>query len=350
VPQISAGTIRIVVVTIVFLVPLSCPAAALPNADAPIIRTVDIGNGITLHYMEAGKGTPVIFVHGSLSDGGYWADQIGPFAEQYRAIAYSRRYNYPNTNPASARYSAVVDAEDLAAFIHALHLGKVVVIGHSYGALTALFLAVKHPDLVLSLVLAEPPAISLLANLPGDKAQTGKAMFEDIQARMVVPMQRAFQRGDRDAGIAIFIDYVFDDPHAWDKMPESARQETLRNAHEWDLMMTTGVLFPDIEPPAIRKINAPVLLLSGAKSYPFLGLVSEELARLLPNSQMIVLPDAGHQMWYQAPVVCRADVEAFLARMGTQNFGPQRIGPVPDESNNSNASLVAATGCCSRSH
>ncbi len=318
VPQISVGTIRVVIVTILLALLLG-HGVALPNAEAPIIRTVDIGHGITLHYVEVGKGTPVIFVHGSLSDGGYWADQIGPFAEHYRVIAYSRRYNYPNINPARSGYSAVVDAEDLAAFIHALHLGKVVVIGHSYGALTALFLAVKHPELVHALVLAEPPAISLLAHLPGDKAQTGKATFEDIQRRMVAPMQQAFRRGDRDAGIAAFIDYVFNDPHGWDNMSESARQETLRNAHEWDLMMTTGILFPNIEPPAIRKITAPVLLLSGAKSYPFLGLITEELARLLPNRETIVLPHAGHQMWYQAPDVCRKDVETFLARIAIQS-------------------------------
>jgi non-heme chloroperoxidase len=317
-PHISSVHIRIVVVTIVFAL-LSGRGAALPNADASIIRAVDIGHGITLHYVEAGNGTPVIFVHGSLSDGGYWADQIRTFAEHYRAIAYSRRYNYPNINPAHPGYSAVVDAEDLAAFIHTLHLGKVVVIGHSYGALTALFLAVKHPDLVRALVVAEPPAISLLAQLEGDKAQTGKAMFEDIQRRMVVPMQQAFRRGDRDAGIAVFIDYVFSDSHAWDKMPESARQETLRNAHEWDVMMTTGVLFPDIEPPTIRKITAPVLLLSGAKSYPFLVLITEELARALPNRDLIVLPDAGHQMWYQSPDACTKDVEAFLVRIGIKS-------------------------------
>jgi non-heme chloroperoxidase len=310
-------TIRVVIVTIVLALVLG-HGVALPNADAPIIRKVDIGHGITLHYEEVGKGTPVIFVHGSLSDGGYWADQIAPFAEHYRAIAYSRRYNYPNTNPACPGYSAVVDAEDLAAFIHALHLGKVVVIGHSYGALAALFLAVKHPALVRALVLAEPPAISLLAHLPGEEAKTGKAMFEDIQRRMVVPMQQAFRRGDRDAGIAAFIDYVFNNPHAWDTMSESARKDTLRDAHEWDVMMTTGVLFPDIEPPKIRRITAPVLLLSGAKSYAFLGLITEELARLLPNRETIVLSDAGHQMWYQAPDDCRKDVEAFLARIGIQ--------------------------------
>jgi len=302
------------------------------QADTPTLQTVDIGNDIALHYVDQGKGTPVIFVHGSLSDGGYWADQVGRFAEHYRAIAYSRRYNYPNTNPARAGYSAVVDAEDLAAFIRALHLGKVVVIGHSYGALTALFLAAKHAELVRALVLAEPPAISLLKHLPGDRAKTGEAMFEDIQRRMVTPMQQAFRGGDRDAGIGVFMDYVFNDPHAWDQMTKSARDETLRDAHEWDVMMTTGTLFPDIEPRTIQRISAPVLLLSGAKSYPFLGLITEELARLLPNREAIILPEAGHQMWYQAPDICRKDVETFLGRIGMQPNTPS----IPKRSRSTN--------------
>ena len=256
----------------------------------------------------------MIFVHGSLSDGGHWADQIGLSPSTIKARTADVRY--PNINPAFSGYSAVVGGGPCG--IHSRTSSrKVVVIGHSYGALTALFLAVKHPELVRALVLAEPPAVSLLAHMPGDKAQVGKAMFEDIQQRMVAPMQQAFRRGDRDVGIAAFIDYVFNDVHAWDEMSESARQETLRNAHEWDVMMTTGILFPDIEPPTIRKITAPVLLLSGAKSYPFLGLITEELACLLPNREAIVLPDAGHQMWYQAPDVCRKDVEAFLVRMAS---------------------------------
>ena len=306
---------RLIVVLLV-LATLSPHSVAQSSVAGPIIQAVEIGNGITLHYVDQGKGVPVIFVHGSLSDGGYWADQVGEFAKHYRAIAYSRRYNYPNSNPARAGYSAVVDAEDLAAFIDALHLGRVVVIGHSYGALTALFLAAKHPELVRALVLAEPPAVSLLAHLPGNEAKTGKAMFEDIERRMVMPMRQAFGRGDRDAGIGIFIDYVFNDPHAWDQMSKSSRDETLRDAHEWDVMMTTGTLFPNIAPGTIQKITTPSLLVSGAKSYAFLGLITEELARLLPNRETIVLPDAGHQMWYQAPDACRKDVEAFLTHVG----------------------------------
>jgi pimeloyl-ACP methyl ester carboxylesterase len=41
---------------------------------------------------------PVVFVHGSLSDGSYWHDQLAPFAEAgFHTIAYSRRYNFPPT-------------------------------------------------------------------------------------------------------------------------------------------------------------------------------------------------------------------------------------------------------------
>lgn len=289
---------------------------AKKNAAEPQVHVAIIGHGITLHYVDEGTGVPVIFVHGSLSDGGYWADQIGPFAKHYRAIAYSRRYNYPNTNPARPGYSAVVDSDDLAAFIHTLHLGKVVVIGHSYGALTALFLAARHPELGRALVLAEPPAVSLLADLHGDEAESGKAMFDDIQQRMVRPMQQAYQKGDREEGIRIFMAYVFNDPDAWDKTPQSSRDHTLQDAHEWDVMMTSGTLFPSITPHAVQRISTPVLILMGAKSYPFLGVIGRELARLLPRSRTIVYPDAGHQMWLQNPEACRDDVEKFLVDFG----------------------------------
>jgi non-heme chloroperoxidase len=300
----------------VFIAQIAAPAIAQTNAVAPAIQTADIGRGITLHYIEQGNGTPVIFVHGSLSDGGYWADEVAAFGKNYRTISYSRRYNYPNDNPARNGYSAIVDAEDLAALVRTLHLGKVVVIGHSYGAYAALFLAIKHPELVRALVLAEPPAIPLLGYLPGDEAEKGKAMEEDIQQRMVVPMQEAFRRGNRDAGISDFLAYVLNDPKAWEKIPQSGREQMLRSAREWDVMMTTGTIFPSIGPAQVRKIRTPVLLLSGAKSYPFLALITQELARLLPHNQSIVFPNAGHQMWYQAAEECRKDVEDFLGRNG----------------------------------
>src|SRR5258708_8860902 len=221
--------------------------------DSLSLKRARIGQRIELHYVESGRGTPVIFVHGSLSDYAYWHAQMAPFALYYRALAYSRRYNFPNQNPARAGYSAMVDADDLAMLVRAIGLGKVLVIGHSYGALTALFFAIQHPELLYAMVLAEAPAVSLLNHLSDERAATGKAMFTDIETHMVAPMKAAFLKGDRNSGIGAFMGYVFNDPNARSAMSQASRDETLRDAHEWDVMMTTGTLFPEIEPSRSRK-------------------------------------------------------------------------------------------------
>lgn len=109
-------------------------------------------------------------------------------------IAYSRRYNWPNSNPARPGYSAITDAEDLAARITKLDPGRLYVIGHSYGALTALFMAARHPQMLEAVVLAEAPAIPLLRDPSGPDAQREKALYADIQARMVAPTRRLSPR------------------------------------------------------------------------------------------------------------------------------------------------------------
>jgi pimeloyl-ACP methyl ester carboxylesterase len=66
-----------------------------------------------------------------VSDYTYWQGQMESFASHHRALAYSRRYNFPNQNPARAGYSAKVDADDLASFVTTNGLDKVVVVSHS---------------------------------------------------------------------------------------------------------------------------------------------------------------------------------------------------------------------------
>jgi pimeloyl-ACP methyl ester carboxylesterase len=247
-----------------------------------------------------------------LSDESFWNPQLGPFAEKYHVIAYSRRYNQPNTNKPLPGYSAVGDADDLAGLIEQLHIGRVHVIGHSYGAYTALFLAVRHPELVRSLVIAEAPAVSLLGHLPGRQAELGKKTLDDIRHRMVEPMVAAFRKGDQNAGVAAFIDYLSNDPSGWEKWPEEARQDALKNAHEWDVMLTQGELFPDLKPEQVERIKAPTLLLSGDRTFEFLKLIDEELGRLIQDSQRVVLVGATHHLFYEQPEKCRSVIEEFL--------------------------------------
>jgi len=275
-------------------------------------NTIDIGNGITIHYVEKGSGPPLILVHGSLSDYTYWLSQMTPLSRHYRVVAYSRRYNWPNSNPERNGYSAEADAEDLVSLIGTMHLGKVYLVGHSYGALTSLFVAARHPELLKAIVLAEPPLVPLLKNLSGRDSETGKELYADLQTRMVAPMVSAFSRGNTEAGVSTFINFVFNDPQAWHNLSPASRAETLKDAHEWEVVLTRGTLFPELAIADLRAIQTPVLLMSGAKSYWFLGPIDSELLELLPNSRQIIFSNTGHQMWLQHPDEARGYAEAFF--------------------------------------
>jgi pimeloyl-ACP methyl ester carboxylesterase len=259
-----------------------------------------VGDGVELHYVERGKGVAVVFVHGTLGDYSTWAGQLGPFAETYRAVAYSRRYNYPNKNKLRANHSAVVEAEGLAAFIKKLDLGRIHVVGHSYGGYAALFLAVKHPELVRTLTLAEPPVV-----FAGDRVP-------DVKERVVKQARAAFAKGDTEAAVRA----VVDSSHkgTYDKIPQPFRELVLRNARELEALVTSKDMYPALDRDAVRKIAAPTLLLSGEKSPPSQQLIDRELERLLPEKgrRRVVIRDADHAMWFQQPEACRRAVLDFL--------------------------------------
>jgi hypothetical protein len=92
-------------------------------------------NGVELHYIEQGQGEPLILLHGGQGDYRSWESQVKVMRAKFRVISYSRRYHYPNNNPLTANYhSAYTEADDLAAVIHKLKLGRVHLIGTSIGA------------------------------------------------------------------------------------------------------------------------------------------------------------------------------------------------------------------------
>lgn len=104
-------------------------------------------DGVELEYIHQGEGAPLILVHRTLGDFRSWKLQTKPFAQKYRTIAYSRRYHYPNRcTGEETDYSAALHAEDLAKFINGLDLESAHIVGNSYGAYTALLLAMGYPD------------------------------------------------------------------------------------------------------------------------------------------------------------------------------------------------------------
>lgn len=263
-------------------------------------------NGVDLHYVEAGKGVPVILVHGGLDDYRMWEAQIEPFAVRYRVFAYSRRYNYPNQSPyLRPNHSAIIEAEDLAALIRKLKLGPVHVVGHSYGALTALWLAVKHPELVRTVVLAEPPVLRWVAEKP-----EGRILFNTFMD-MWRRVGDALRRGKREEALRLTFNYFIGEG-AFDQVPEAQRNYLMQNIREWQALSTSRDAFPILPRADVSKMKVPALMLSGGRTLEILKLVDAELAPLLANGERVVLPNATHDMWNEQPDDCRRAVLAFL--------------------------------------
>jgi len=261
---------------------------------------------VTLHYVSVGRGQPVVMVHGGLEDYRAWTAQLAPLASShYRAVAYSRRYNFPNRNEtrAAPSYSAQVDADDLAMLIEQLHLGPVHLVGHSYGGLAALLFATEHPELVRSLTLSEPPVFSWVEDQPG-----GAALAQDFFRRCWVPVRRAFARHKREEVLVIASTYFTGNP----VMPPATRDALEPNLQEWEALTVSGIPFPVPSTKLIKEFHAPTLLLTGDHTLPVLERCVAALTQRFPKSERVMIRNASHDMWSETPQKCGVALRKFL--------------------------------------
>jgi pimeloyl-ACP methyl ester carboxylesterase len=139
-------------------------------------------DGVRLHYVERGKGPPLVLLHGN----GVFANDfdvsglIDKAAQRYRVIAFDRPgYGY-SERPRSTIWTPSAQAKLLHKALVRLGVSKPVVVGHSWGTLVALAMALEFPDDVSGLVLvsgyyypslrldvplASPPAIPIIGDL-----------------------------------------------------------------------------------------------------------------------------------------------------------------------------------------
>ena len=277
--------------------------------------SAEVSPGVRLHYTDDGEGPPLIFVHGGCVDMDMWRAQIAPFSQRYRVITYSRRYNHPNRNAPIDGYSAETDAEDLLGLIKALALGRVFVIGHSYGALTTLFLMVRHPGVVQAACLGEPPAVPLLRQIAGEGRLLGRAMYDEVHTRLTAPLRAAYLVGGGEASLTAFFDYNIG-PGGWQFVPPSVCPRRCFEHQRMGVILPRGVFFPELGAEEVAGVTTPVLLLSGGRSPPYVAMIDGELERRLPNRRRVIYPDAGHVMWAQEPEACLRDTLQFFAEHG----------------------------------
>jgi pimeloyl-ACP methyl ester carboxylesterase len=275
----------------------------------PAVKAVFI-NGDSIHYIEMGKGDPVVFVHGGYGDYRTWEAQMADFSKNHRVIAYSRRHSYPNKQviDSTADYSFDIHPKDLTELIKALKLEPVHLVGHSYGGFTALVTTMEHPELVRSLALGEPPVMSLLKNVSG-----GDTLEKNFVNDGILPSVEAFKNNEDKKAVEVFINVVMADSTYFARMPQRARDVMLANT-TWSkgINLYPAPGFPTVGCDDLKKIKTPVLLIQGVRSPLFLTSIINELDRCLSNKEKATLPNASHGLEFDNPVEFNKVVLGFI--------------------------------------
>ena len=261
-------------------------------------------NHYSMSYLEQGAGEPVLLVHGSLCDCRYWVPQMSALASRYRVIAVSLRHHWPADTPADdGSFSVSQHASDLAGLLDRLALPAAHVMGHSRGGRVALELALRQPERVRSLVLADPGAQF------ADEPRRASASFVGEATDRV-------RAGDIEGGLGLFVDAV-NGENTWARMIAGFKRMARDNA---------GTLLGQaIEPMQVLSdsdlatLGIPALLIGGAASPPRYAHILDRLAAGLPQTRRITIEGAAHGMNLAKPHSFNTAVLDFLAqhRFGT---------------------------------
>ena len=267
-----------------------------------------LANGSRFAYVESGSGRPVILVHGALGDYRSWNSVMAAGGALPHLIAYSRRYHAPNPwRPDDPPAGYETSAADLAAIIRALRLDRPILVGYSWGGGVVLQVALRYPDLVGGLVLADPVADSMIEN-PAERARTA--------ARTRATYAQALaQDPDRPAESAVrSLVETWRGAGAWASLTPEGQARLLENAPS---IRSSAAPQPAATCEAIGHLAVPVLLVGGESSPSRFRSTLAGLAHCLPAAERVTIPSAAHDF----PLTHAAEFSAALARW---------LGALPD--------------------
>lgn len=243
-------------------------------------------DGAEIPYLDQGDGKPVLFVHGGISDHRLWHAHRPAITLRYRLIAPTQRYfGVSPWRDDGRHFSIQTHADDLAAFIRALRLDPVAVVGWSYGGAVSLATTAQHPRLVQRLFLYEPSLATFL---------TDPAAAKD-RLLMIGGAREATTDGDIEGAVRLLMDGVNDRDGEFRRLPLEMQAVMLESA----CILPPFFAAPPAPPIAcedLRRLAMPVSIAVGEDSRVFYRLAAEATHRCIPGSELIKVPNARH-LW-----------------------------------------------------
>ncbi|WP_288251500.1 alpha/beta hydrolase [uncultured Hydrogenophaga sp.] len=275
-----------------------------------ILQRTVIDGGIEIHYAEAGEGTPLIFVHGGMGDWRTWDPQWADFTQRYRCITYSRRFSSPNRNTLSTTdHSVRAEAKDLAALLERWNAGPALIVGTSYGAYTALQMALDAPRKVRALALTEAPVLPL-----ADRVNGGRQAREAFQRDVIRPADEAFRVGDIERAVTL-LTVGINGVGPGEASTRAGWERRMRNAEAMRALAFSSDAYPALDEKSLRGCAIPTLLLTGENTMPIHRATTQALIELLPHASLKVVPGCGHGVHRDNPTVFNRTVLDFFKQV-----------------------------------
>jgi pimeloyl-ACP methyl ester carboxylesterase len=260
----------------------------------PSASTIRVG-GLKVVYDRAGDGPPLVLVHGAGGDAREWRAQIAGLSDEFTVIAWDEP-GAGRSSDVPAGFGLAGYAKALAAVIDTLH-APAHVCGLSWGGTVALELYRRRPQVVKTLVLADTYA-GWKGSLPEDEV---RARVRSVEHMLAEP-------GAGPPGFAgLFAGQPPDDAvELLAAVAGDVRRESLRVA----LSAMAGADLRDVLP----RIAVPTLLIWGERDARSPVAVAQQFARAIPDSELVLIPDAGHMSNLERPDAFNAAMRAFYAR------------------------------------
>ena len=286
----------------------------------PILKTDD---GVSLHYEEAGAGTPMVFVHEFAGDHRSWEPQVRYFSRRYRCIAFNARGYPPSEVPEDfERYSQARARDDIRAVLDALGIERAHVVGLSMGAFAALHFGMAYGNRALSITVAGGG----YGTHPAQYAQFQKdarAHAELIRREGMPGFARAYGYNSTR------VQFQNKDPRGFDEfIRQLSEHSSLGSANT---MLGYQGRRPSLYAltEEMQRIDVPTLILAGDEEEPCLE-ACLLMKRCIASAALAVLPRSGHAINLEEPALFNRLLEDFLHQVEAGRWGardPRAVVP-----------------------